>query len=94
MDIVEFGITNPDLATSCFAELLEQLYHTDKFHTLFAIDGYNDWLKESDYDSFRYANENNGKIPPKDIALVRLLMKFDGHMIRNGFKLLATTHYR
>ena len=28
------------------------------------------------------------------MALVRLFMKFDGHFIRNGVKLLATSHLR
>lgn len=96
MDIVDLGIANPDLATSCFGELLEQLYHSDKFHTLFAIDGFNDWLKPSNYLSFRYDSDRRmrGYIPPHDFALVRMLMKFDGHKIRNGFKLFATTHHR
>ena len=47
IDIIDHGIANPDLATSCFGELLEQMYQSDKFHTLFAIDGFNDWLKPS-----------------------------------------------
>jgi hypothetical protein len=34
------------------------------------------------------------RIPPYDIALVRLLMNFDGHYIRNGFKAMSTSHYR
>merc|ERR1712127_6860 len=40
------------------------------------MDGYNTWLNPSAYDSFRYVNysELGGKIPPKDISLVRLLM--------------------
>jgi small subunit ribosomal protein S29 len=60
------------------------------------MDGYNDWMKASKYPSFRYDNDKRlkGHIPPYDIALIRLMMKFDGHMIRNGFKLLSTTHYR
>lgn len=63
---------------------------------LFAIDGINDWFKPSNYMSFRYDNkkQHGGFIPPHDIALVRLLMKFDGHFVKNGFKLFATTHYR
>lgn len=95
-DIAQLGMDNPDLATNCMGELLEQLYNTDKFHTLFAMDGYNDWFKPSQYMSFRYDNSNTlrGRIPPQDFALVRMLMRFDGHFIRNGFKLTSTTHYR
>jgi hypothetical protein len=47
LDLVDFGINNPDLATSCLGEVLEQLYHTDKFQVLIAIDGINDWFKTS-----------------------------------------------
>jgi hypothetical protein len=47
------------------------------------------------YESFRYKNDQKNKdmIPPKDLALVRLLMKFDGHFIRQGVKYLTTTHF-
>ena len=46
--------------------------------------------------SFRYENSDvlRGNIPPHDLALVRLLMKFDGHMMKNGVKIMATTHLR
>lgn len=96
IDIVDLGLANPDLATSCFGELLEQLYHSDRFHTLLAIDGFNDWMKPSNYLSFRYDSDPRakGKIPPQDFALIRMLMRMDGHMIRNGFKLMATTHHK
>jgi hypothetical protein len=96
MDIVEAGKKDPMLATNAIAEILEQLYHQDKFQVLCTLDGYNTWLQPSEYDSFRYANDPKlkSKIPPKDLSLVRLLMKFDGHMMRNGAKFATTTHYR
>lgn len=31
LDIVEAGIENPEVATCAFAEVLEQLYHSDKY---------------------------------------------------------------
>lgn len=34
IEIAEFGIQNPELSTNAFAELLEQMYMTDKFQTL------------------------------------------------------------
>ena len=84
------------LATNAIAEILEQLYHQDDHHILFTLDGYNNWLKPSLLDSFRYVNDPNAKakIPPKDFALIRLFMKFDGHLIRQGVKYLTTSHYR
>lgn len=66
IDIIDLGIANPDLSTCCFAEILEQLYHADKFHVLFALDGYNDWMKPTGYPSFRYENSPilKGHTPP------------------------------
>lgn len=43
IDIVEAGIENPEIATCAFAEVLEQLYNTDKYQTLVTVDGYNTW---------------------------------------------------
>jgi len=61
------------------------------------IDEYNEWYRPSDFLSFRYANYKGyeSKIPPYDFAFVRLLMKFDGHLIKQGVKVCATTmtHY-
>lgn len=44
IDIINFGIENPELATNCLGEVLHQLYHTNKHHVLIAMDGYNDWM--------------------------------------------------
>lgn len=92
-EIVNYGIENPEAATNCFAEILEQLYSTDKYHTLITADGYNQWLQPSRWPSFRYANDKylKGHVPPHDIALVRLLMRFDGNFMRNGVKIFATS---
>jgi hypothetical protein len=72
------------LATNAIAEILEQIYNQDNYHVLVTLDGFNHWLNPSLYSSFRYVNDPkvNGFIPPKDISLVRLLMKFDGHFLR------------
>ena len=84
MDIVKAGLEDPLLATCAVAEILEQLYHQDEHHVLCTLDGYNHLLNPSQYASFRYRNDPKAKIsvPPKDLALVRLFMKFDGHMMR------------
>lgn len=96
IDIIDTAIADPMLATNAIAEVLEQLYNQDQFHVLFTMDGYNTWLNPTEYESFRYMNDGKlkGNIPPKDLALVRLLQKFDGHMIRQGVKYLSTTHYK
>jgi len=43
--------------------------------------------------SLKYANYKgyDKKIPPYDFAFIRLLMKFDGHLIKQGVKICATT---
>lgn len=94
LEIVNAGIERPDLATNAIAEILEQLYKQDRVKVLITIDDYNTWLKPSCFLSFRYENQRdfNGRIPPYHLALCRLFIKFDGHFIRNGVKLCATTH--
>jgi hypothetical protein len=61
------------------------------------IDEYNEWYRPSDFLSFRYANNKgyDSQIPPYDFAFIRLLMKFDGHLMKQGVKVCATTmtHY-
>jgi len=60
------------------------------------MDGYNTWLNPTSYESFRYRNDpaTRSRIPPKDLSLVRLLMQFDGHFLRQGVKFMTTTHYK
>ena len=59
------------------------------------IDNYNTWLRPSAFPSFRYMNNKqlNGFIPPYDLALCRLFLRFDGHVSRTGVKVLATSHH-
>jgi len=95
MDIADFGIENPLLATNAIAEILEQCYKSDKYKTMVTVDNLNTWYQPSGFISFRYENERGlrGFIPPHDLALCRLFIRFDGQFIRNGVKLMATSHY-
>jgi len=43
INIVEEGINNPEIATNAIAEVLEQLYNSDKYKTMIAVDNYNNW---------------------------------------------------
>lgn len=43
IQIVEEGIINPEIATNAIAEILEQLYNSDKYKTMIAVDNYNNW---------------------------------------------------
>jgi len=58
------------------------------------MDGFNQMMEPSRYISFKYSDIKglDGFVPPYDIALCRLFMKFDGHFIRNGVKISATCH--
>lgn len=44
MDIIKVAEEDPMLATCAIGEILEQIIHTDKYHTLFCMDAYNSWL--------------------------------------------------
>lgn len=93
-DIVRFGIENELYATACLAELLEQAYASPD-PVLVVIDDYNWLYRPTNFASFRYVDVKGlgGKVPPHHLSLARLFMKFDGHLIRNGFKLAATSNY-
>jgi len=54
IEICDYGLENPDLATCCIAELLEQCYQSDKYKTLITVDNLNTWYQPSGFISFRY----------------------------------------
>ncbi len=93
LDIANYGARNPLYSTVCIAEILEQLYNTDDCNVMVLSDDYNEWHYHSEYKSFRHCfkKELKQSIPPHDIALVRLFLRFNGHLIRNGVKVAATT---
>lgn len=93
LQLIEFGLNNHVYCTNVICELLEQLYHTDDTNVLIVVDGYSEFFKPSAYPSVKYENFKpcQGKIPPHDIALSRAFMRFDGHMIKNGVKVVATS---
>lgn len=93
-EIARFGVEQPLYATACLAELLEQAYASTE-PVLIVIDDYNWLYRPSDFPSFRYVDMPglNNRVPAYHLALARLFMRFDGHLIRNGFKLAATSDY-
>lgn len=94
IEFIDIALEDGNLATNAIAEILDQVYNQDEHHVLVTLDGYNTWLKPTEYQSFRYTNDPSlkGSVPPKDIALIRLLLKFDGHFLRQGVKFVTTTH--
>lgn len=95
LDIVNFGIQNPDTCTNAIAELLEQVYHLDTHPTLIAMDDYNWFYRPTNNPAFNYQNIKTleGYVPPYHVALCRLFMKFDGHMMKRGFKVAGTSNF-
>jgi hypothetical protein len=93
LEIVNFGIENPRLSISALAEVLNQLYKSETHKSMIIVDEYNEWYRPTIYDSYKYANykDFNTKIPPMDLAMVRLFMKFDGHLMKQGIKIFSTS---
>jgi len=68
------------------------LYNLKSHQTVILIDEYNWFFRPSGLESFRYENDRklNSKIPPSHLALCRLFMNFDGHRMKNGYKICAS----
>lgn len=96
LEIVEYGISNDRMACNALAEVISYFMNSNKHKTIFLIDGYNEWFKPSMYDSYKYANYKGyeSKIPPYDLAMCRMFMRFNGHMIKQGVKVVASTCHR
>lgn len=96
LEIVEYGISNDRMACNALAEVIAYFIQSEKHKTIFLIDGYNEWFKPSAYDSYKYANYKGYemKIPPYDLAMCRMFMRFQGHMIKQGVKVVASTCHR
>lgn len=92
LQIVDFGIENPLFSNNAIYELLEQLYNLESHNVLVCVDQYNYLFRPSCYPSFRYANDKflRGRTPPYHMSLCRAFLHFDGHKIKNGFKLCAS----
>lgn len=95
-ELVNYGIENEWFACNVVYELLEQLYNLDSHCVLVAVDEYNYLFRPSVYPSFRYANDKqlNSMIPPYHLSLCRAFINFNGHLIKNGFKIAASSNKR
>lgn len=82
------------LAISALAELMEQLYNQTSHDVLLVVDDYNWMFKGSAEKSFRYASVPGlrGGVPGYHMALMRIFMRFDGHLMRRGFKLVGNSN--
>lgn len=94
LEIINYGIDNPDFATNAFAEVLSVLNQSKQIKTMILIDEYNELFRETEHNSYKFANRHKGKIPPYALATIRLIMSFDGHLMYNGFKAVALSQSR
>lgn len=95
-ELAEFGLKQHLYATSALWEIMEHLYRSDDFNVLVLVDEFNELYRPSEYPSVKYINykKTNGCIPPYDVSLGRLFMKLDGHMIKNGAKIVGISEKR
>lgn len=94
LEIMNYGIENPDFATNAFAVVLSVLNQSKQVKTMILIDEYNELFRETEHNSYKFANRHKGKIPPYALATIRLIMSFDGHLMYNGFKAVALSQSR
>ena len=94
LEIAEVGLNNKVLPIAAICEILEQLYKQDQYPLLVAIDGWSWFFRPTNWPSFRYENDKylRGRIPPHHMALIRALMRFDGHKMKKGFKICNSSH--
>ena len=91
--LAEFGLKSPMHVAAVMFEIMEQLYRNDDFNVVVLVDEFSDLYKPSYYASLKYQNYKltNGCIPPYDLSFGRLFMRFDGHMIKNGAKIVSVS---
>ena len=94
-DIAMVGIKESKYALNCIAELLEQAYNQNSHLLLVTVDDYNWFFRPTNNPCYAYWNIKSleGFVPPYHIGLARLFMKFDGHLMKNGFKVAGTSNY-
>ena len=94
LSIAEAGIKNPEYATCAMGEILGQVYALDT-PILECVDSFSYLYRASYYPSFRYYNDRDlyGKVPPYHIAHCRLFTQLDGHKLKKGFKVVASSNY-
>ena len=91
LEIIKIAQTNWRLAICAVAELMNQLYNQTTVNVLVLADDYNWLFRPTLHKSFRYSSilKLNDGIPPNHMSLLRLFLKFDGHKIRRGLKVVG-----
>jgi len=76
------------------AELIDQLQKQEKHCFLVVVDQFNWMYRPSGVPAYEYMSwgKLKGMLPPYHMALMRLFMKLDGHKIKNGYKIVASSN--
>ena len=92
-ELAEFALKNPIYSINALYEIMDHFYRNDQYNVLVLVDEYNEFFSKTEYLSIKYANykDSNSCIYPWDMSLGRLFMRFDGHMIKNGAKVVAVS---
>ena len=92
LDILEGGIKNPAYSTCAIAELLHQIYESDKL-VVELVDDYSWLYRKTAYRNYKYYNDSHlfGSIPPYHIAHIRYFMNLDGHKLKRGLKVVGSS---
>lgn len=94
LEIAEFALKEEVYCTNAIAEIMEQAYNQDYHSVLVAIDDYNWLYRPTNNPAFSTKISKRWRfVPPYHVALCRLFMKFDGHMIKKGFKVAGTSNF-
>ena len=92
LEIVNAGIENPEYATCAMGEVLRQVYESDRA-VLEVVDDFSWLYRRSVHRFYKYFNDRDlfGSIPPYHLAHCRFFVNLDGHKIKRGLKLVASS---
>lgn len=92
MDIINAGLNNPTYSTCALAEVLHQVYESDKL-TVEVVDDFSWLYKGTVYRNYKYYNDSDlfGAVPPYHIAHIRYFVNLDGHKLKRGLKVVASS---
>jgi hypothetical protein len=92
LDILNVGLKNPTYSTCAFAELLHQIYESEHL-TVEIVDDYSWLYRRTVFRNYKYYNDSHlfGAIPPYHLAHIRYFVNLDGHKLKRGIKIVASS---
>ena len=92
LDIVNLGLKNPVYSTCAMAEVLLQVYESDHL-AVEIVDDFSWLYRKTVHKNYKYYNDSQlfGSIPPYHLAHVRHFVNLDGHKLKRGLKVVASS---